>query len=154
MVWCASFLITKSTTFYLNCSHIPCDWNYIFSSIFPVIKIIFFTHLASWYKIENIHIWLGPALSRMYKQSGLNPTPHQIHSQKKWLTPLYIIISVSLLSIFNWAGWLNTGKTQVFKCAWPKWFNGLDITSVPCVNAAHSVDFPFTGLECQVSPQS
>ena len=36
------------------------------------------------------------------------------HSQKKQLNPLYITISVRFLSICNWVGWLNAGKTQVF----------------------------------------
>ncbi len=44
-----------------------------------------------------------------------------LHFKKKYLTPMYIIISVSFLSLFSWMDWLNAGKTLVFKCNWPRW---------------------------------
>ena len=82
--------------------------------------------------------------------NNTNPNEDIPHSQKKQLSPLCIIISVSLLPISNWVGWLNPGKSWCSYATAPGdfLFTGLDITWVYCINAA---DLPFTGLECQLT---
>ncbi len=46
--------------------------------------------------------------------------------------PLYIITSVSFLSIFNWAAWLNAGKTQLTQVIFHSTMLAVNIAASSC----------------------